>query len=128
MARCTNWKCARFDQTIWEEHVMSLPDTGDPDIEDDEPTQPGFSLFDHLDSKVKFTTPWVTIDEMLDRALYRCATATSGVERKAARAYHAELLRIKEEYDCMMTRIDEAIDKTVPLCYPWGDDGSEQGS
>jgi len=46
MARCTNWQCNRFDHKIWEEHVMSLPDTGDP--LDDEPTNPGFSLTDEL--------------------------------------------------------------------------------
>lgn len=47
LVECSNWKCADFHEGTWEAHVMSLPDTGDPepDIEDDEPTHPrGLSL------------------------------------------------------------------------------------
>ena len=42
LVECTNWKCVDFHEGTWESHVMSLPDTGDPepDIEDDEPTDP----------------------------------------------------------------------------------------
>lgn len=52
-AQCTNWLCSRFDQKIWEEHVMSLDDTGDPvpepmDIDEDAKTDPGFLLFPNI--------------------------------------------------------------------------------
>ena len=42
-ARCTNHVCSRFDEQIWKEHVMAIPDEGDP-----EPLSQGISLADEL--------------------------------------------------------------------------------
>lgn len=30
LPKCTNQKCKWFDHTVWVEHTMSIPDTGDP--------------------------------------------------------------------------------------------------
>lgn len=117
-ARCTNWHCSRFDQQIWEEHVMSLPDEGDPpDIEDDEPTQPGLgSLWVKGDYDLKVTT----IDDLISLAERKMDNAETGMGLRDAIEEYEQLLGIKKEYDRTLAEINEAIDTMPVPCYNVG--------
>ena len=56
---CTYYRCTHFHEKTWERHVMSLPDTGDPEEEyeiEDAPTQPklgGLELAEYLRTRRK---------------------------------------------------------------------------
>jgi len=100
-ARCTNWKCNRFDLNIFKEHTMSLPDSGDPEPEEDienDPTQPrlqglaawhpdrcrgsAWGPFPDPADFAEFLQAWRAIEDAIDYVPKLCYTQKDGPERK----------------------------------------------
>ena len=123
-ARCTNWKCSRFDQKIWEEHVMSLPDPGDPEQDfDDEPTEPRGIAAWHPDLTLKLQGQQpVDIDTEIAKARHDMANAKTGWAVVDASWRVRKLLETKLLVEAKRARFRKSIDTVSVPCYNVGND------